>query len=434
MQQSNSTNPNLENNSFDLVIHQARLENHHSLMDIGIDKGLIKNIAANISSSSKKSIYAKGFLISPPLIDPHTHLDKCFLQPAPNKSGTLSEAISIMQVNKGKKFLESLEQRVVRALAMAVRNGTLVIRTHVDIDPKNTTKTIEILLKIRERWSGLVDLQIVAFPQEGILRHSNLIQHLKTAIRMGADAIGGIPSIEDDIKSAQAHIDLVFEIANEFNIPVDMHIDETDDPRSRTLEMLARTAIQVGWHNRVSAAHCCSLAAQDDAYAAEVIQLVAAAGITIITNPGTNLVLQGRNDRQPIRRGITRVKELLAAGVNVTCGSDNLRDVFYPFGQVDMLETAFLTSITAQLTGQKEILIAMDMPRTHAASCLGIKNYGIAVGNPADLILFPSDTIQEVLALRPVQRIVVRRGQVICETTEETRWVESLAGANPSSG
>jgi cytosine deaminase len=433
MNQISSLSDNLDNHDFDLIIRNGWLEGNINLADIGVKEGIITNILPKIPIKGKNEIDAEGFLISPPFIDPHAHLDKCFIQPMPNKSGSLNEAIEIMHKHKNPILLRTFQERVDCALELSVKNGSLHVRTHVDIDPANTIKPLEAMLTAKQRWSNYVDLQIVAFPQEGIVKNPDILNYLRMAMKLGADGIGGIPAIEASLKDAQAHIDHIFNIASEFNKPVDMHIDETDDPNSQTLEMLANTTIKAGWQNRVSAAHCCSLAAQDDDYAEKVIQKVADAGITVITNPTANLVLQGRGDHQPVRRGITRVKELLAAGINVTCGNDNMRDSFYPFGQGDMLEVAFITALTAQLTGTAEIQTVADMPRRYAAKCLGYKNYGIVRGFPANLVIVPVKSILEALATRPPRRAVIRRGQVIFESWVEACGVDRLAN-NTSAG
>jgi cytosine deaminase len=240
-------------------------------------------------------------------------------------------------------------------------------------------------------------------------------------MRVGADVVGGIPAIEDNRQDSKAHVEAVFEIASEFNYAIDVHVDETDDPSSRTLEMVAEATLRAGWEGRVSAAHVCALAAYDNAYAQQVIEKVAAARMTIITNPPVNLVLQGRHDHQPVRRGITRVKELLAAGVNVTCGNDNHRDVFYPFGKADMLEVAYVTALAAHMTSEQELQTVFDMPRFNAAKCAGIRDYGICAGGRANLVLLPVDTIVDALAMKPPRRAVIRDGRIICETMETTK-------------
>jgi cytosine deaminase len=297
----------------------------------------------------------------------------------------------------------------------------------VDVDAVTGTGAVETMLAAKQRWAGRVDLQVVAFPQEGLMADRDNRARLRDALALGADVVGGIPAIEADDRAARAHIDFALGLAVEFNTAVDMHIDETDDPRSRTLAMLAEATIAAGWQGRVTAVHCCALAAYDDAYAARVIEQVAEAGLHVITNPPVNLVLQGRHDAQPVRRGVTRVKELLAAGVNVACGQDNLRDAFYPFGQADMLEVAFVTALATHMTGRDEIQTVFDMPRRRAAAVLGLPDYGLRPGGPADIVLLPVASAAEALAERPPRPAVLRGGRLLCRTTQTVEhWPDPL--------
>ncbi len=407
--------------AYDLIIRNAKLEEHDKTVDIAISGSDISIIKTFIPDQGKNEIDANGYLVSPPFIDPHTHLDKCYLQPEENISGTLGEAIRIMDSHK-QQILEHFVQRVDRALTLALKNGTLFVRTHVDVNPEIGIRSIEEMAKIRERWIGLVDLQIVAFPQDGLVNKRGMLQIMRDAMRSGASIVGGIPAIETSDMDSRKHIDQLFEIAVEYNADVDMHIDETDSPNSRTLEMLSDVTIASGWQQRVSAAHCCSLAAYDDKYAAQVIEKVAQAGINIITNPHVNLFLQGRGDSQPVRRGITRVKELLDAGVNVACGHDNLQDIFYPFGQGDMLEVAFITSLAAHLSGRDGIRIVGKMPRQNAARILGLKDYGIQVGSPANIVIIPEYNLVDILANRSPRYAVIRQGKLVCQTFQKTDY------------
>ncbi len=398
------------------IIRQARIEGFAGLLDIGIDnKGMICKIAPHLVAPGARVIRASGALASPPFVDPHTHLDKALFQPAPNKGGTLEEAIEIMQSCKAGLYQDddSFTKRVNRLLECALRKGTAAIRTHVDVDSVSGTKGIKRMLQIKEDWKDRISLQIVAFPQDGLVRQPGVLADLILALEAGADAIGGIPGVEKSKQDAEEHTRLIFDLAARFDLDVDMHIDESDDPLSRNLEYLAEYTIRSGWEGRVAAAHCCALSAYEDDYAARVISKVLRAGITVITNPTVNLVLQGRHDRQPQRRGITRVKELIAAGVDVTCGQDNIRDVFYPFGQGDMLEVGFVLALAAQLTGKDEIEIISHMIRSKAAGLLRLPGYGIDVGKPANLVLLRVESFADALASRPGCMLVMREGRVL---------------------
>jgi len=407
--------------SCNLLINNVYLGNFIDVVDIAINDGMILEIGPKLEYQTGNRLDGTGCLASPPFIDPHTHLDKVFIQPSPNQSGTLEEAIEIMQLSDKKIIGKKFDERVDKAITWALKHGTLFIRTHIDVDKVNATSSIEAMLKVKERWDGIVDIQIVAFPQDGLIKYPEVKEYIHRSVEIGADLVGGIPAIEDTPTSAQEHIDYIFQIAEEFNIDVDMHIDENDNPNSRTLEMLADTTIRAGWEGRVTATHCCALAAYPNDYAQKVIGKVAEANISIITNPMVNLVMQGRSDSQPIRRGITRVKELISAGVNVSCGNDNLRDVFFPFGKFDMLEVAYITSLTAQMTGSDEIKYVLNMPRNNAARILGLPSYGLHKGSVADMVLIPAESLVDLLGSKPPRKAVIRKGKIICESEEIVR-------------
>lgn len=420
----NSSHPkrlSAQEDEFDLIVRNAYLEETENRVDLAISHGRIAAIGSELSGQASQEIDAHGCIASPPFVDPHTHLDKVFLQPSINNSGTLEEAIEIMSAQKGLICGSNFVKRVDRALTMALANGTLAVRTHADVDTTIGTSGLEMMLVRQAEWSGIIDLQIVAFPQDGLISDSNTKSELRKAMQLGADVIGGIPSLESSPSASREHTRIVFDLAEEFNADVDMHIDETNDPSSRTLEMLADATIDAGWQGRVTAAHCCALSTYDDLYAYEVIEKVAEASIHIVTNPTSNLVLQGRHDLGSRQRGITRVKELLAAGINVSCGHDNMRDVFYPFGQADMLEVAFVTSLAAQMTAADELKAVLGMPRDRAAQILGLADYGIRQSGPADIVLIPVDEPIAMLAERPRRKAVIRGGEILFTRSETTQ-------------
>ncbi len=358
-------------------------------------------------------------LVSPAFIEPHVHLDKCMIGEdiRPNVSGTLQEAIEIIWDRKRRYTTQDIVSRAGGVIRMAVMNGTTRMRTHVDVDTIGGLKPLKGLLEVRKKFGRLMDIQIVAFPQEGILRDHGTEELLYRAMKMGADIVGGMPHHERPYSKAKPHIDICFEVAKEFDADIDMHVDETDDPDSRSLAYLAEKTIAEGYHGRVAAGHTCALAAYPDGYAREVIRKVKQAGINMITNPATNLVIQGRGDKQPIRRGITRVKELLDAGVNVTFGQDCVNDAFYPLGRADMLEVANITTHAAQLTMPKELETVFRMMTVNAALTLRVlDDYGIQVGKRADLVVMNTASIKDAIRLQPDRRYVIRKGKVIAES------------------
>jgi cytosine deaminase len=291
----------------------------------------------------------------------------------------------------------------------------------VDVDTIGKLRPLEGVAAARERYRDLVDVEIVAFPQEGIVRDPGTADLLARAVEAGADLVGGMPHNEASPADSRRHVEICFEVAMRHGRDIDMHVDETDDPASRTLEIVADLTLAHGYQGRVTAGHTCALAAYPDDYARLVIDKLARAGVHMITNPATNLMLQGRLDRQPVRRGVTRVKELLAAGVNVAMGQDCVKDTFYPFGRADMLEVALITAHAAHLSLPPEVETVFAMGTTHAARVLRIPDYAVAVGHRADFMLLDAPTPAEAIRLQAPRRLVVRQGRVVAETVIEQR-------------
>ncbi len=405
----------------DLIFRNAHIEGIAHAVDIVISGNCVHAIEPHFSGAGVQEYDASGLLASPPFIDAHHHLDCAFLSEPPNCSGTLEEAIAINARLKASRPASEVYEKACRALEMALLNGTGWMRSHTDVDSVSRLDLLYPVLEARECFRGLVDVQVVAFPQLGLVRDPTSVDYLRAAMQEGADVVGGMPHGEASPEDAARHIALCFEIAQQFDADIDMHIDETDDPTSRTLELLAEATIREGYQGRVTAGHCCALAAYDDEYAKRVIDKVAEAQINVVTNPLTNLYLQGRHDCQPMRRGITRVKELLAAGVNVACGLDDVGNIFFPYGRMDMLEVAMITSITAHLTTPEEIQTAFDMPRWRAARALRLPDYGLWAGGPADVVFLAAKDAQEALRTQPVRRYVVRGGRLVAENRLECR-------------
>lgn len=402
----------------DLIIRNAKLRNKLNKVDIGVDNGKIVSMEESILDTADLEIDASGNLVVPPFIDPHIHLDKVNIVDVvrPNESGTLKEAIEIIWDKKAIYTTEDIVKRSEEVIKMAILNGTLKMRTHVDVDTVGGLKPMKGIIALREKYKDLMDLQIIAFPQEAIIKDPGCEQLMWDAMEMGADIVGGMPAHEDTPEDSRRHIEICFDIAEKYNADVDMHIDETDDPFYRTLEMLADETIKRGWEGKVTAGHTCALAAYDDHYAEYVIEKVKLAKINVITNPVTNLMLQGRKDKQPIRRGITRVKELLDAGVNMSFGQDCIKDTFYPFGSADMLQVALITAHAAQMSLPHEIETVFDMITFNAAKILRIEGYGIDVGNDADLVILNTDNVKDAIRLQPERLYVIKAGKIIAKS------------------
>lgn len=406
----------------DLILRNCRLRGEANLRDIGIVGQKIVQVADRIEAPATREIDAEGKLTSPAFIDPHIHLDKTLITDVvrPNVSGTLKEAIEIIWEKKARYTIDDIVERAGKTIMMAARNGTTRLRTHVDVDTIGGLMPLKGLVTARERFSDLVDIQIVAFPQEGILKDPGCEELMWKAMEQGADVVGGMPANEHSPKDSRRHIEICFDIAEKFDADIDMHVDETDDPFYRTLEILADLTIERGWQGRVTAGHTCALAAYDDHYADYVIAKVKEAGIHMITNPATNLMLQGRLDRQPKRRGITRVKELLEAGINVAFGQDCVKDTFYPFGQADLMEVALITAHAAHMSLPHEIETVFDMPTVNSAKILRLTDYGIAPGNRADIVIIDATEPKDAIRFQPDRLYVIRKGRVIARSTSQS--------------
>ncbi len=403
----------------DLIVRQARIWGREGLWDVAVADGRYVAIAPRLEARAARELPAEGRLLAPAFIDPHIHLDKVLVagEVRPNRSGTLREAIEILWERKAGYTVEEIVRRAGQVIESAVLTGTTRIRTHVDVDTIGKLRPLEGVLAARERYRDLVDLEIVAFPQEGIVRDPGTAELMEEAVRMGADLVGGMPHHEASLEESRRHIELCFAIAERHGRDIDMHVDETDDPASRTLEVLADLTVARGYEGRVTAGHTCALAAYPDRYARKVIEKLARARIHMITNPPTNLMLQGRGDRQPVRRGITRVKELLEAGVNVAMGQDCVMDTFYPFGRADMLEVALITAHAAHMSLPHEIETVFSMATTRPAAVLRLHDYGVDPGRAADFVILDAPTAAEAIRLQAPRRWVVRRGRVVAETT-----------------
>ncbi len=382
-------------------------------------------VAAEPGMAAARVIDAGGRLAVPGFVEPHIHLDKVLTaeRMRTNRSGTLGEAIEILWESKRQLTPQTVTEAAVAMIESAVMHGVTRIRTHVDIDGIGGLRPLRGVVAARERCRHLVDLQIVAFPQEGILRDQGTERLMWEAMENGADVVGGMPFNEPSREASARHIAIAFEIARAFDADIDMHVDETDDPEARTLEILAEQTIANGWEGRVTAGHTCALAAYPDEYAARVIAKVKAAGLHMITNPATNLMLQGRLDAEPKRRGITRVKELLAAGINVGFGQDCIRDTFYPFGRGDLLEVAFLTAHAAHMSMPAEVEQVFAMPTVNAAKVLRVDGYALAPGAPADLVILEAGSALEAIHQQAARRWVIKAGRVVAETEVRKRLV-----------
>ncbi len=407
----------------DLTIHNTLLDTTLEAVNIGIRNGKIAKITQNELPLGDRAIDAAGAMVSPAFIDLHFHLENALIWRDPiNQSGTLREAIDLYADIKVNLTTDDIVTRAIQALREALPHGTLWMRSHVDIDHIAELNLFNGLKTAREKFEGVFDIQIVAFPQHGMAKNPMAVDLMWEALENGADVVGGMPHGETDMDDAARQIEIAFEMAQKHDADIDMHVDETDDPYWHSLELLAEKTIEEGYQGRVVAGHCCAMAAWDDKLTERVIEKVKSADITVVTNTPVNLLLQGRNDGPPVRRGIARVKQLLEAGVNVSCGQDDLMNMFYPFGKMDMLEVANIVAHASHLSSPTQISAAFDMPRYAAARALRLEGYGIQVGNPANLVLIDAKSPLDALRRQPDRLFVIRLGEVLVHTERQTQF------------
>src|SRR5258706_11023922 len=404
---------------YDLIIRHAHLHRHPDLVDIAVQDGRFVKIAGDLlSDNAHEELDAAGRLVVPPFIDAHVHLDAVLTvgQPRYNATGTLLEGIQIWSERKPSLTREDVRQRVLEEIGWEVAQGTLHIRSHVDVcDPHLTA--LRALIEVREEVRDICDLQLVAFPQDGILSFPRGRELMREAMELGCDIVGGIPHYEWTRDMGVEDVHYVFDLAREFNRDIDCHCDETDDPQSRFTEVMAADTLQQGWQGRVTASHCTAMHSYDNAYAFKLIRLLALAQVNVVANPFDNVVLQGRFDTYPKRRGITRVKELLAAGVNVALGHDSIMDPWFPLGRGDMLAAAQLALFLCHMSSYEEINDVLDLITTNAAKTLRIQDtYGIEEGKLASFLLLDAPSAFEALRLIPARLHVFKRGKEVAYT------------------
>jgi cytosine/creatinine deaminase len=401
----------------DLVIRNATLPDGRQGIDIGIIGARIAAVEHALAARGACEIDALGDLVSPPFVDAHFHMDSTLShgQPRVNASGTLLEGIALWGELKPRLTQDALVERALRYCDWAVARGLLAIRTHVDVCDDRLL-AVEALLDVRRRVAPYLDLQLVAFPQDGLLRSTNGFENLKRAIAMGVDVVGGIPHFERTMAQGAESVRLLCEFAAEHGLLVDMHCDETDDPLSRHVETLAFEARRLGLQGRVAGSHLTSMHSMDNYYVSKLLPLMVEAGVAAIANPLINITLQGRHDSYPRRRGMTRVPELIAAGVPVAFGHDCVMDPWYALGSGDMLEVAHMGLHVAQMTGQEAMQQCFAAVTETPARILGLEGYGIAPGCNADLVLLDAGGTVEAIRLRAARRMVIRRGQVVAES------------------
>jgi len=405
----------------DLLITNATLPDGRQNMSVAVQAGKIVQRAEGpiAGAQAHETVDAQGYLLTPPFCDPHFHMDATLSYGLPrvNESGTLLEGIALWGELKPLLKADDMISRALTYCDWAVARGLLAIRSHVDTsDP--SMLPVQAMLEVKKQVAGYIDLQLVAFPQDGVLRTQGGLDNMKRALDLGVDVVGGIPHFERTMAQGTDSVRLLCELAAERGKLVDMHCDETDDPMSRHIETLAFEAQRLGLHGRVNGSHCTSMHSMDNYYVSKLIPLIAESGVSVTANPLINITLQGRHDTYPKRRGMTRVPELMAGGVTVAFGHDCVMDPWYGMGSADMLEVAHMGLHVAQMTSQKGIRACYDAVTTHAARVMHLQGYGLAEGCDASFVLLQARDVVEAIRLRANRLTVWRKGKKLAEAPE----------------
>ncbi len=401
----------------DLLLKNATLPDGRTGMDIACNDGKITAIESGITAEAGTTIDAAGQLVSPPFVDPHFHMDATLSlgNPRLNVSGTLLEGIALWGELKPRQSIDDIVTRALRYCDLAVSMGIGAIRSHVDICDDALTG-VTALLDVQKQVASYLDLQLVAFPQDGIFRDPTAQDNLIRALDMGVDVVGGIPHFERTMADGAASVTYLCELAAERGLPVDMHCDESDDPLSRHVETLAYETSRLGLQGRVAGSHLTSMHSMDNYYVSKLIPLMAEADLQVIPNPLINIMLQGRHDTYPKRRGQTRVPELKAAGLNIGFGSDCVMDPWYSLGTADMLDVASMGLHVAQMGSRADMTWCFEAVTENSAKIMGLDDYGLRPGCRADMVLLQADNPIEAIRLRATRLAVIRAGRVIAQT------------------
>ncbi|MEO1315372.1 MAG: amidohydrolase family protein [Pseudomonadota bacterium] len=414
---------------FDLIVSNATLPDGRTGIDVACKAGTIAAVEPGITAEAGEHIDAQGYLISPPFVDPHFHMDATLSLGTPrmNVSGTLLEGIALWGELKPIQSVEDIAKRALRYCELAIAKGIGAIRSHVDVCD-DELKGVQALLDVREKVKDYIDLQLVSFPQDGLLRHPTAMRNTVRALDMGVDVVGGIPHFERTMADGAESVRKSCELAAERGLMVDLHCDESDDPLSRHIETLASETQRLGLQGRATGSHLTSMHSMDNYYVSKLIPLIVEAGVHAIPNPAINIMLQGRHDSHPKRRGLTRVRELRDAGITVGFGSDCVMDPWYSLGKADMLDIAFMGLHVGQFSSVEDMAWCFDAVTENSARIMGLERYGIAKGCDANFVLLQATDKIEAIRLRAHRMAVVRRGKVISSSDEITHNLSALSG------
>ncbi len=401
----------------DLLIKNATLPDGRTGQDIACSGGRITAVEPGIEAEAGETLDAGGRLVSPPFVDPHFHMDATLSlgRPRLNVSGTLLEGIALWGELKPIQTVEEIVERALRYCDIAASMGIGAIRTHVDTCD-DELKGVEALLEVRRKIAPYIELQLVAFPQDGVFRSPNAWENTVRALDMGVDVVGGIPHFERSMADGARSVAALCELAAERGLAVDMHCDETDDPLSRHVETLAYETRRLGLQGRVAGSHLTSMHSMDNYYVSKLIPLMVESGMHAIANPLINILIQGRHDSYPKRRGLTRVRELRDAGVTVGFGQDCMMDPWHSLGSADMLDVASMGLHVGQLSSMEDMRWCFRAVTENSARIMNLEGYGIAKGCDANLVLLHARDPIEAIRIRAARLAVIRKGRVIART------------------
>lgn len=409
---------------YDLLLRQCRLLSNE-IVDIGIHNGLITTISPEIQELGQVELNLHNQLVSPPFVESHIHLDSALTagEPRWNQSGTLFEGIEIWRERKQNLSLEDVKKRAKETLKLQASQGVLFVRTHADVS-ESTLTALKALLEVREEVKDWITVQVVAFPQDGIYSNKKNAELIEESLKLGADVVGGIPHYELTREDGVRSVQRIFELAQKYDRLIDIHCDEIDDEQSRFLEVVVAEAIHSGLGSQVTASHTTAFGSYNNAYANKLMGFLQRTEINFIANPLINITLQGRTDTYPKRRGVTRVKELWQAGLNVSLGHDCIQDPWYSLGTGNMLDVAHTAVHVCQMTGMAEIDACYDMVTVNGAKTLNLADsYGIAVGKPANLIVLNAESRYDAIRKRANVSYVISQGKLLAHTeSPKTEW------------
>lgn len=409
----------------DFILRECRLP-RGQLVDIGLEHDVIGAIEPRLEVTAAQEVNVAGKLVSPPFVESHIHLDSALTagQPRWNKSGTLFEGIEIWRDRKQSLTLEDVKARAIATLKLQAQQGVLFVRSHADVS-ETSLVALKALLEVRDTVKDWITVQVVAFPQDGLYGSPGNLELMEEALKLGADAVGGIPHYEMTREDGVQSVNHIFELAQRYDRLIDIHCDEIDDDQSRFLEVVAACAVRSGLESRVTASHTTAFASYNNAYAFKLMGLLARSNINFIANPLINITLQGRTDTYPKRRGVTRVKELWQQGLNVSLGHDCVQDPWYSLGTGNMLSVASMAIHVCQMTGQDEIAACYGMVTANGAKTLALQDtYGLEVGKPANLIVLDADSPYDAIRRTATVTHVFSRGKLLVATKPaEVFWL-----------